>query len=149
VVSAALVAVTLKAPAVFPAVYIPVLEMLPPEAAQVTAMLVDPVTDAENCCVLPVCREAEMGLTVMATVVGGGSATVDLVEAAQEASERTASSAQTDESVARTGRSLHMSFFAPFFVMVSATLFARGSTEFLRMNENPRVVMSWNSRGTG
>lgn len=49
VVSAALVAVTVKFPSVLPATYNPVAETVPPVALQVTAVLEEPVTLAENC----------------------------------------------------------------------------------------------------
>ena len=57
VVSAAEVAVTVKLPAVWPAVKRPVLDMPPPVAVQVTPVLDDPVTVAVNCCVWPVQRK--------------------------------------------------------------------------------------------
>ena len=47
--SAALVAVTVKFPALFPATNKPVEEIVPPVAVQVTAVLEEPVTLAENC----------------------------------------------------------------------------------------------------
>jgi hypothetical protein len=46
--SAALVAVTVKTPAVEPAVNKPAAEILPPVAVQVTAVLLLPVTDEVN-----------------------------------------------------------------------------------------------------
>jgi len=73
-VSATLVAVTLNVPAEFPAAYIPVDEIVPPVADQVTFVLDDPVTVAENCCLPATCREAEVGLMLTATV--GAAATV-------------------------------------------------------------------------
>jgi len=44
----------------------------PPETLQVTAVLVVPVTVAANCCVFPVCTEADVGLMLTATGTGGG-----------------------------------------------------------------------------
>ncbi len=54
VASAELVAVTVYVPAVAGAVYRPEVDMEPPVADQVTAVLVVPVTVAENCWVAPV-----------------------------------------------------------------------------------------------
>ena len=51
--SAVLVAVTLKVPALLGATYRPVLVTVPPDADQVTAVLVVPDTDAPNCCCAP------------------------------------------------------------------------------------------------
>jgi hypothetical protein len=45
----------------------PLAEIVPLVAAQLTAVLVVPVTVAVNCWVLPTCSNAEAGLTVMAT----------------------------------------------------------------------------------
>ena len=53
-VSATLVAVTSKVPAVLPAVYIPADEIVPPVALQVTVVFDVPVTVAENCCLASV-----------------------------------------------------------------------------------------------
>jgi hypothetical protein len=74
-VSAALAAVTLNVPAVFPAVYTPDEETVPPVAVHVTVLLDDPVTVAENCCISPDCTDAEVGLMEMATV-GAAAVTV-------------------------------------------------------------------------
>ena len=52
--------------------YSPVLEIVPPVADQVTAVLLVPVTVAVNCRVAPVCMDAEVGL--MLTTTGGGTA---------------------------------------------------------------------------
>jgi hypothetical protein len=49
VVSATLVAVTVKLPGVAPAVYKPALDTVPPVADHVTAVFVVPVTVAVNC----------------------------------------------------------------------------------------------------
>lgn len=72
--SAALVAVTLKFPALDPAVYSPPVETVPPVAVQVTLVFELPVTVAENCCGLPVCTDAELGFiaTLTPEFVGGG-----------------------------------------------------------------------------
>jgi len=78
VVSAALVAVTVKLPGVPPAVYKPALETVPPVADHVTAVFVVPVTVAVNCCDAPVCRVPEVGLIEITT---GGAVTVTLAEA--------------------------------------------------------------------
>ena len=43
------------------AVYNPLAETVPPVADQVTAVLLEPVTAAVNCCVPPVRIEAEVG----------------------------------------------------------------------------------------
>ncbi len=77
-------------PGVLGAVYRPAVEMLPPVEVHVTAELVEPVTVAVNCCVVPVCMEAVDGLTLTAIVepcvtemdaeaVFVGSATLDAV----------------------------------------------------------------------
>jgi hypothetical protein len=61
-------------------VYRPLLEIVPPLADQVTELFVLPVTVAVNCCVVPVCSDAEVGL--MLTVTGGGGAvTVTVADA--------------------------------------------------------------------
>lgn len=75
VVSATLVAVTVTD--VFEltegAVNIPLPEIVPAEAAQVTEVLLDPETAAENCCPDPAFTEAEVGDTEMLTVGAGGA----------------------------------------------------------------------------
>jgi hypothetical protein len=71
VLSATLVAVTVKFPAVVPATYSPVEEIVPPVALQVTAVLVEPATLAENCCDAPSSGEADVGLMVTLTEEGG------------------------------------------------------------------------------
>ena len=45
----------------------PLVETVPPVADQVTAVLDVPVTVAVNCCVAPVCSDAEVGLMLTAT----------------------------------------------------------------------------------
>ena len=55
-------------------------ETLPPVAAQVTAVLLLPLTAAENCCVPLVSSEAEAGEIVIETT--GGELTVTAAEAA-------------------------------------------------------------------
>ena len=80
VLSAALVAVTANVPALPGAVYMPLEEMLPPLADQVTAVLLLPVTVAVNCSVAPVTNDAEVGVIEMPTT-GGAAATVTLAEA--------------------------------------------------------------------
>jgi len=80
VVSATLVALTVYVPVVLGAVYSPEEEMVPPVADQVTDVLLLPVTDAANCCVAPVCIEAEVGVTLTLTA-GGGCGTVTLADA--------------------------------------------------------------------
>jgi hypothetical protein len=54
---------------------------VPPVAVQVTAVFELPVTVAVNCCVLLVCRLAELGLIVIDTT-GGVAVTVTAAEAA-------------------------------------------------------------------
>ena len=56
------------------------LEIVPPVADQMTAVFVLPLTVAVNCCVPPVCSEAEVGLMLTATG-GGGAVTVTVAEA--------------------------------------------------------------------
>lgn len=51
------------------AVYMPVLEMLPPEAAQVTPVFLVPLTDAENDACFPVKREVVTGESETETVL--------------------------------------------------------------------------------
>jgi hypothetical protein len=63
-----LVAVTVKLPVVFPAVYIPPAEIAPPVADQVTPLLDVPVITTENGCTVPACTDAEGGLTDTVTV---------------------------------------------------------------------------------
>ena len=70
VVSAILVAVTKKLPVLMGAVYIPPEEMLPPLAFQVTAVLLVPLTLAENCWLLPDGSDDELGNTATATETG-------------------------------------------------------------------------------
>jgi len=60
------------------AVYIPVEEILPAVADQVTAVLLLPLTAAVNCCVLLVRIDAEVGEMVTATT---GALTVTLADA--------------------------------------------------------------------
>src|SRR5438045_296193 len=80
VLSAALVAATVYVPAVAGAVYRPLLEIVPPVADQVIAVLVVPVTVAVNCWVAPVCTDADVGLMLTATG-GGGTVAVTVAEA--------------------------------------------------------------------
>jgi hypothetical protein len=68
--SAWLVAVTVKLPAEPGAVYIPDEETVPPLAVQLTAVLLVPVMLTVNCCCLPTCKGALCGLTVTATAPG-------------------------------------------------------------------------------
>ena len=83
--SAALVALTVKVPAVLAAVYRPDELMEPPVADHVTAVLLLPVTLAENCCVPPVESDAEPGEMLTATTAAALTVTVaeaDLVVSA-------------------------------------------------------------------
>ena len=68
--SAWLVAVTVKVPAEPGAVYIPVEETAPPLAVQLTAVLLVPVTLTVNCCCLLTCKGTLCGLTATAIVPG-------------------------------------------------------------------------------
>lgn len=45
----------------------PELDTVPPVAVQVTEVFEVPVTDAENCCVADVCKDADVGLMEMPT----------------------------------------------------------------------------------
>ena len=65
--SATEVAVTLKLPAVVPAVNNPLLDTVPPVPVHVTEVLELPVTVAANCCVCPVCRVELVGESVTET----------------------------------------------------------------------------------
>jgi hypothetical protein len=76
VLSAALVAATVKVPGVLGAVYKPLAEMLPPFVDQLTEALLVPLTLAVNCSVLLVCREAVVG--EMATETEGGTTVADM-----------------------------------------------------------------------
>ena len=67
-------------PELFGAVYSPLVEIVPPVADQVTAVLLVPVTVAENCWVPLVNIEAEVGEMVTAT----GALTVTVAEAEAE-----------------------------------------------------------------
>jgi hypothetical protein len=78
-VSATDLAVTLKLPALWPAVYRPVEEIVAPVAVHVTAVFALPVTVAVNCCVAPVCSVALVGETV--TETAGAVWTVTLADA--------------------------------------------------------------------
>jgi hypothetical protein len=64
VVSATEVAVTVKLPAVDPAVNNPLLEIVPPVAVHVTAVFEVPETVAVNCWVCPGCKVALVGETL-------------------------------------------------------------------------------------
>ena len=66
-VSATLVAVTTKLPGFMGAAYVPLEEMFPPLAFQVTDVLLVPLTLAENCWLVPHCSEVELGNTATAT----------------------------------------------------------------------------------
>jgi hypothetical protein len=68
--SAALVAATVKVPGVLGAVYKPLAEMLPPLVDQLTPALLAPLTVAANCSVLPVCSEAVVGEMATEAEVG-------------------------------------------------------------------------------
>ena len=72
VLSAALIAVTVKFPALFPATYNPVEEIVPPVALQVTAVFDEPVTLEENCCDAPSRSGADVGEMPTLTVGAGG-----------------------------------------------------------------------------
>jgi hypothetical protein len=76
--SAALVAFTVQVPAVLGAVYSPVEETDPPVADQVTAVFVEPLTVAANCCVPPVLIVALVGAMLMPTVTGALTLTLAL-----------------------------------------------------------------------
>ena len=58
-------------PAVVGAVYRPLLETVPPVVDHVTAGLLVPLTVAVNCCVPPVCSDAELGLMLTDTAAAG------------------------------------------------------------------------------
>jgi hypothetical protein len=75
--SATLVAVTVYVPATLGAVKRPE-EMVPPVTAQVTVVLLLPVTVAVNCCVAPTDKEAERGESDTAIT---GALTVTVAEA--------------------------------------------------------------------
>ena len=60
----------------------PVVEIVPPVADQVTAVLLVPVTAAVNCCVPPVCSDAEVGLMLTDTSVTVTMADADLLVSA-------------------------------------------------------------------
>jgi hypothetical protein len=61
---------------------LPVVETVPPVADQVTAVLLEPVTVAVNCCVPPVRSEAEVGLMLTDTNETVTVADADLVVSA-------------------------------------------------------------------
>jgi hypothetical protein len=84
VVSAWLVAVTVAVVVEVTegAVKSPVLEMVPAEALQVTAVFVEPLTVAANCWVLPADSVALVGLIEMETVVGVVGAVAAIVQEA-------------------------------------------------------------------
>ena len=68
--SAVLVAVTLKVPALLGATYRPLLVTVPPDADQVTPVLVVPDTDTANCCCAPLGRFTVPGETEIDTCAG-------------------------------------------------------------------------------
>jgi hypothetical protein len=75
--SATLVAVTVTvccAPTEAGAVYSPAVEIVPTEAVQTTAVFVEPVTAAENCCTSPAANVTVPGVTE--TTTAGFSVTV-------------------------------------------------------------------------
>jgi len=76
VISATLVAVTVYVPAVLGAVNNPVAPMVPPDAAQLTPVLLVPVTLVANCTVAPVCTLARVGDIEIETLVGATTVTV-------------------------------------------------------------------------
>ena len=59
------------------------MEIVPPVADQVTAVLLLPVTVAVNCCVPPVCSEAEVGVMLIDTRVTVTVAEADFVVSAK------------------------------------------------------------------
>ncbi len=71
VLSATLVAVTVKFPATFPATYNPPAEIVPPVAVQFTAVFAAPVTVAENCSEAPSRKDALFGATETLTFCAG------------------------------------------------------------------------------
>jgi hypothetical protein len=50
-----------------------------PETVQVTAVFDAPVTEAANCCVVPMVTDAEAGVIATPTTADGGGATRDMV----------------------------------------------------------------------
>jgi hypothetical protein len=68
VASATLVAVSVYVPGAEGAVYRPDVVQMPAVPDHVTEVLLDPVTAALNCCVLPAVKETDPGFTVTATV---------------------------------------------------------------------------------
>ena len=71
VASATLVAVTVKFPAIVPATYSPLVEIVPPVAVQLTPVFVAPVTLAVNCCEAPSKSESVFGATATLTLCAG------------------------------------------------------------------------------
>ena len=68
--------------------YWPLAEIVPPEADQVTAVLLEPETAAVNCCCPPVRRLAAVGVTetwVVPVTGGGGFGSVTVTSAESEA----------------------------------------------------------------
>ena len=64
------------------AVYMPLATILPLDADQVTAVLLVPETEAENCCCAPVCKLAAVGETETWMLLTGGGADADTVTTA-------------------------------------------------------------------
>jgi len=87
VVSATEVAFTEKLPAVVPAVKRPAVEIVPPVAVHVTAVLLLPVTVAVNCCVPPVSTVAVVGATVRETVGAEFTVTAAVADLVMSATE--------------------------------------------------------------
>lgn len=67
-------------PAADGAVYKPVAEIVPDVAAQVTAVLLLPLTVAVNCCVPPVNKEDEVGLIAIETAAAEETVMVALAD---------------------------------------------------------------------
>ena len=64
----------------------PLLEMVPPVAVHVTAVLLLPVTVALNCCVAPVCSVAAVG-EMLTEITGACTFTVALADFVVSAAE--------------------------------------------------------------
>ncbi len=77
--SATLVAFTVYAPAVVGAVYSPELEIVPPVADHVTALLPLPLIVAENCCVAPDARLTNDG-AIATDTTGAETVTVAVAD---------------------------------------------------------------------
>src|SRR5208283_4217930 len=143
VASATLVAVTVKFPAVVPATYNPVEEIVPPVALHVTDVLEEPVTLAENCCDAPSARGADFGLIATLTEEEDGFCEGDPLELLVEPPhpERTKSKKSRETDPITCSERMLASVFASRPEVVDKTQLRRGMvwTPHNRLTEGEAV----------